>query len=60
MSEYLAKANIAAGHGHFYALRLLEKAGIKDTDDGVLRISFAHYNNHDDVDRVVNALKECH
>ena len=60
MSEYLAKANIAAGHGHFYALRLLEKAGIKDTDDGVLRISFAHYNNHDDVDRVVNTLKECH
>ncbi len=60
MSKYLATKDIAAGNGDFYALRLLEKAGIKDTDDGVLRVSFAHYNSTDDVDRVVDALKACH
>ena len=60
MSKHLADKHVAAGHGHFYAMRLLEKAGIKDTEDGVLRISFSHYNNRDDVERVVAALKECH
>ena len=40
LSKALATKNIAAGNGHFYAKRLLEKVGITDTDDGVLRISF--------------------
>jgi len=60
MSQHLANNHVAAGNGHFYALRLLEKAGIKDTEDGVLRISFSHYNSADDVDRVINSLQECH
>ena len=57
LSQALAKQDIAAGHGHFYALRLLQKVGIKDTDDGVLRISFAHYNTTEDVERVVTTLR---
>ena len=57
LSRALAKQDIAAGHGHFYALRLLQKVGIKDTDDGVLRISFAHYNTPEDVERVVTTLR---
>ena len=60
MSQHLAKKDIAAGNGDFYATRLLGKAGIKDVDDGVLRISFSHYNTADEVDRVIDALKECH
>ena len=60
MSQHLAKKHIACGNGHFYALRLLEKTGIKDTEDGVLRISFSHYNSTEDVDRVIDGLKECH
>jgi len=60
MSKTLAENQVAAGHGHFYALRLLEKIGITDTDDGVLRISFSHYNSRDDVDRVIAGLKQCH
>ncbi len=60
LSKALAKENIAAGHGHFYALRLLQAAGIKDTDDGVLRISFGHYNNTEDVDRVLSVLRAIH
>ncbi len=57
MSKALARQDIAAGHGHFYALRLLQKVGIKDPEDGVLRISFAHYNTNDDVERVIAVLK---
>lgn len=60
MSQHLASKHIACGNGHFYALRLLEKTGIKNTDDGVLRISFSHYNSAEDVDRVIEGLTECH
>ncbi len=58
LSQALGKADIAAGHGHFYARRLLENAGIRDTEDGVLRVSFAHYNTVDEVDRVVTILRQ--
>lgn len=57
LSQALAKQDIAAGNGHFYALRLLQKVGIKDTEDGVLRISFAHYNTANDVERVIDTLQ---
>ena len=60
LSAALATKNIAAGNGHFYAKRLLEKVGITDTDDGVLRISFAHYNNKKEVTRVIETLHELH
>ena len=60
LSKHLATKDIAAGNGDFYATRLLGKAGINDTEDGVLRISFSHYNTADEVARVIDALKECH
>ncbi len=60
LSKALAAKDIAAGNGDFYALRLLEKAGLKDTQDGVLRISFSHYNTTDDVDRVIEVLRSIH
>lgn len=60
LSAALAKQNIAAGHGHFYAKRLLDSLGLKDSEDGVLRISFAHYNSEEDVARVIEALRELH
>lgn len=60
MSKALADADIAAGHGDFYARRLLERAGIKDSADGVLRISFAHYNTADEVQRVLDVLIALH
>lgn len=60
MSQALGNADIAAGHGHFYAKRLLEKAGIKNSEDGVLRVSFSHYNTAQEVDRVIAALAGLH
>ncbi len=58
LSAALAAKNIAAGHGHFYAKRLLEAVGVQDSEDGVLRISFAHYNTEEEVERVIEALGE--
>ncbi len=60
LSKHLAKNNIAAGNGDFYATRLLEKAGINNTEDGVLRISFSHYNTSEETDRVIQALNTIH
>ena len=60
MSRALGEQNIAAGCGHFYAKRLLERIGIKDTESGVLRLSFAHYNTADEVRRAVKVLADLH
>ena len=55
LSERIGKMGIAAKHGHFYAYRVLKKLGL-DPDDGVLRLSFAHYNTKSETDRLINAL----
>ena len=56
LSAALAREHIAAGHGHFYAKRLLDSVGLRDSEDGVLRISFSHYNSAEEVERVIAAL----
>lgn len=57
LADALAQQDIAAGHGHFYAKRLLESVGVKDSEDGVLRISFSHYNTEPEVNRVIDGLR---
>ncbi len=56
LASLLAKKGVAAKNGHFYAYRVLKALGI-DTDDGVLRLSFAHYNTMDDTLHLIDALK---
>ena len=41
--------------GHFYSPRLLDAVGI-DSKSGVIRISMAHYNSHEDVASLVRTL----
>ena len=55
IASLLAKKGVAAKNGHFYAYRVLKALGI-DTNDGVLRLSFAHYNTKDDTYRLIDAL----
>jgi selenocysteine lyase/cysteine desulfurase len=55
LSALLGKKGIATKHGHFYAYRILKKLGL-DPDDGVLRLSFAHYNTLNETARLVDAL----
>ncbi|SFP55731.1 aminotransferase class V-fold PLP-dependent enzyme [Tranquillimonas alkanivorans] len=55
MAARLAPHGIMAGGGHFYAVRALEALGI-DPDHGVLRLSFVHYTEAAEVDRLITAL----
>ena len=59
LSKALAKRDIAASYGHFYAARLLRKLGI-DLDTGILRISLSHYNSEDDILRLLAELRQLH
>ena len=52
----LAGAGIMCGGGGFYANRCLEAAGV-DPDHGVLRVSFVHYTDENEIDRLIEALK---
>jgi selenocysteine lyase/cysteine desulfurase len=56
LAAALARKGIATKHSHFYAYRLIEKLGIADPADGVLRLSFAHYNTQDETRRLIDAL----
>ncbi len=55
MAKRLARHNIMAGGGHFYAYRLLEALGI-DPDHGVLRLSFTHYTSEAEISQLIAAL----
>jgi selenocysteine lyase/cysteine desulfurase len=48
-------AGIGIRFGHFYAPALMEALGL-DPDDGVIRVSLAHYNTLDEVDRLIAVL----
>ncbi len=53
----LNKRQIAIGHGDFWAARVVKALGMT-ADEGVIRIGLAHYNDDQDVDRLIVALKE--
>ncbi len=48
--------DIALRNDNFYAWRCLQALSI-DTEDGVVRASMVHYNNSEDVEKLINALK---
>ena len=53
----LAAHGIMAGGGDFYGSRPLKAMGI-DLDKGVLRLSFVHYTQKAEVDKLLNALED--
>ncbi|MEM1263767.1 MAG: aminotransferase class V-fold PLP-dependent enzyme [Pseudomonadota bacterium] len=55
VSQALIDAGFAVRHGHFYAPRLLRALAI-EPDDGVVRLSLAHYNSVAQCERFVAAL----
>lgn len=55
LASLLAKKGVAAKNGHFYAYRVLKALGI-EPNDGVLRLSFAHYNSEEDTLRLIDSL----
>ena len=55
IAEHLAKRNICAWNGHFYALRATEVMGWNEKG-GVLRLGLSAYSNEEDVDRVIEGF----
>jgi selenocysteine lyase/cysteine desulfurase len=51
--DALAAEGIGAGHGDFYARRLVDAVGL---DDGVVRISMVHYNTVAEIERAIEVL----
>lgn len=58
LAAALADRGIGVGHGHFYAYRLIQALGVQEPRNGVLRMSLVHYNTADEVDRLVDALRD--
>jgi cysteine desulfurase family protein (TIGR01976 family) len=53
----LAERGIYAWDGDYYALEVMERLGLQ-VSGGAVRIGFCHYNTAEEVDRVLDALKE--
>jgi cysteine desulfurase family protein (TIGR01976 family) len=49
------RAGIAIRHGHMYAYRLCQAAGL-DPADGVVRVSLVHYNTPEEIERLIDVL----
>jgi cysteine desulfurase family protein (TIGR01976 family) len=55
VTEVLAEAGIGVRDGHMYAPRLMKRLGL-DVNSGLVRISLVHYNTHEEVHRLQEAL----
>ena len=56
LAQHLADRGIFTWHGNFYALPLTEALGLEP--EGMLRIGFLHYNTPDEVERLLDQLRE--
>jgi selenocysteine lyase/cysteine desulfurase len=57
VAHELASRGIFVWSGHFYAQALIERLGLA-ASGGVVRLGFAHYNTHDEVDRLLDELRD--
>ena len=53
----LDRTEIAVRHGHMYAWHLCRALDL-DLEDGVLRVSFVHYNTLEEIERLIAALED--
>ena len=57
MARFLGERGIFTWDGNYYALNLTERLGV-ESRGGLLRIGVVHYNTPEEVDRVVEGLRE--
>lgn len=57
VAKELGDRGIFSWHGNFYALNLTERLGV-EADGGLLRIGLVHYNSVDEIQQLLQALKE--
>lgn len=55
VSAAMDDRGIGIRHGHMYAYRLCRTLGL-DPEDGVVRVSFVHYNTIEEIERLIAAL----
>ncbi len=55
--QHMDKFNIGIRFGDFYARRLIEALNLQ-TQGGVVRVSMAHYNTAEEIDRLIGHLDE--
>ena len=53
---HLAKQNICAWDGHFYALKAIQQLGL-ESRGGVTRLGISLYNTRKEIDRVIEVIK---
>ena len=54
----LLEEKVAVRNGHFYVVRCIQALGIKDPDEGVVRVSLVHYNTETEVNRLCQGLNK--
>ncbi len=57
LAAHLGERGIFTWDGNYYALNLSERLGV-EPDGGMLRIGLVHYNTAEEVDRLLEALRE--
>lgn len=57
IAAFLGERGIFTWDGNFYALNLSERLGV-ESKGGVLRVGLVHYNTAQEVDRLLEALRE--
>ena len=55
LADELARRDIAAWPGNYYALEIMERLDLEDSG-GAVRVGFCHYNTPAEVDRVLEEL----
>jgi cysteine desulfurase family protein (TIGR01976 family) len=56
VAERLAERDIAVWDGNYYAVEIMACLGL--AEEGAVRAGFVHYNTADEIDRLVEALRE--
>ena len=57
IAAFLGERGIFTWDGNYYAVNLTERLGV-ESDGGLLRIGLVHYNTAEEVDRLLEALRE--
>lgn len=55
IATHLAHHHIYVWHGNYYAVEIMERLG--HAQHGMLRVGLAHYNTHEEIDRLDAALR---
>jgi cysteine desulfurase family protein (TIGR01976 family) len=57
IAAFLAERGIFAWSGHFYAVEVMARLGLEESG-GLLRVGLCHYSTAQEVDRLIDALRE--